>query len=281
MKKTIKVETSRKPVFQISNIIYKQVVYWGGSSRISLGMNLLKPWNDPDQTFPLIVWICGGAWLGLDKGAHIAELAYLADQGYVVASVDYRTSNTAAMPGPLEDVKAAIRWLRAHAAEFAIDPTRVAVMGESAGGHLAAMVGLTGDDTRFDTGEHLDQSSTVQTAIIWYGPSDIVRFDAQASPDRISPVDAMVGARDRQDSRFEAASPLCSVRKNAPPFLLLHGTDDALVPILESEKLYNALLAEGNDVDFIAIEGADHADNHFFQPAVRQVISDYLRQHLN
>ena len=281
MKKTIQVETSRKPVFQISNIIYKQVVYWGGSSRISLGMNLLKPWNDPDQAFPLIVWICGGGWLGLDKGAHIAELAYLADQGYVVASVDYRTSNTAAMPGPLEDVKEAIRWLRAHASEFAIDPERVAVMGESAGGHLAAMVGLTGNDARYDTGDNLDQSSAVKTAIVWYGPSDIVSFDADASLDRISPVDAMVGARDREDPRFKAASPLCSVQKNAPPFLLLHGTADTLVPISESEKLYDALLAKGNDADFVAIQGADHADNHFFQPAVRQVISDYLRQHLS
>lgn len=280
MKRTIQVETSRRPVFQISSIVYKQVVYWGGSSRISLGMNLLKPWNDPGQTFPLLVWICGGAWLGLDKGAHIAELAYLADQGYVVASVDYRTSNTAAMPGPLEDVKAAIRWLRAHAAEFAIDPNRVAVMGESAGGHLASMVGLTGDDTRFDTGDHLDQSSKVQTAIVWYGPSDIVQFDAQASPDRVSPVDAMVGARDRQDPRFAAASPLCQVGKGMPPFLLLHGTADGLVPISESEKLYDAMIAQENDVEFVAIEGADHADKHFFQPAVREVISDYLRRHL-
>ena len=281
MKRTIQVETSRRPVFQISNIIYKQVVYWGGSSRVSLGMNLLKPWNDPGQTFPLVVWICGGGWLGLDKGAHIAELAYLADQGYVVASVDYRTCNMSAMPGPLEDVKAAIRWLRAHAAEFAIDPTRVAVMGESAGGHLAAMVGLTGNEAGFDTGEHLDQSSAVQTAIIWYGPSDIVNFGANASPDWISPIEAMVGVRNRQDPRFAAASPLCHVRKNAPPFLLLHGTADALVPFSESEKLYDALLAEGNNVDFVAIEGADHADNHFFQPAVRQVIRDYLRQHLD
>jgi len=139
---------------------------------------------------------------------------------------------------------------------------------------------LTGDDTRFDTGDHLDQSSKVQTAIVWYGPSDIVRFDAQASPDRVSPVDAMVGARDRQDPRFAAASPLGQVGKGMPPFLLLHGTSDGLVPISESEKLYDAMIAQENDVEFVAIEGADHADNHFFQPAVREVISDYLRRHL-
>ena len=107
-------------------------------------MDLIYP-EDLGRKYPCIVWICGGAWLEMDKSAHLAYLAGLARSGFVVASVEYRTSNEAKFPKQLEDVKSAIRYLRAHADRFCIDPEHFGVMGESAGGYLAAMTALATD----------------------------------------------------------------------------------------------------------------------------------------
>lgn len=131
--------------------------------------------TDNTRKYPCVVWICGGAWIQMDRSAHLAYLSVLAQQGFVVASVEYRTSNEAKFPAPLQDVKAGIRYLRAHADRFNIDPDRIGVMGESAGGYLTCMAALATDPV-YDVGENLEYSSAVQAACPWYPPTDFRGF---------------------------------------------------------------------------------------------------------
>jgi acetyl esterase/lipase len=247
-------------------------------------LDLIVPQTLPKALRPLVVWLCGGAWLSLDKGAHILELKHLAEAGYIVASVDYRTSNQVHFPGPLEDVKAAIRYLRAHAAIYGIDPDRVAVMGESAGGHLAEMVGVTGDLADFDTGDWLDFSSKVQAVVDWYGPSDFTTMRAINSEEGnldASPEYLLAGTNMKGDPEvLRGMSPVNFVTANTPPFLILHGNADTIVPFSQSEQLYEALEAKNVYAELYEIEGASHADIHFSQPMVQKIIRDFLDEHL-
>mgnify|MGYP000354464267 FL=1 len=128
MKKSIDICVKSPQYVTITNLSFTQVDSWFGHCKRDLKMDLIYP-EDPGRKYPCIVWICGGAWLEMDKSAHLAYLAGLARSGFVVASVEYRTSNEAKFPKQLEDVKSAIRYLRAHADRFCIDPEHFGVMG--------------------------------------------------------------------------------------------------------------------------------------------------------
>lgn len=138
MKRTIHVKPAAPQYSVITNITFAQTDAWFGHTTQDLRMDLIYP-EDTAHDYPCIVWICGGAWLSIDKSAHLAYLSELARAGFVVASVQYRTSNEAKFPAQLCDVKAAIRYLRAHAARYHIDEAHIGVMGESAGGYLTCM----------------------------------------------------------------------------------------------------------------------------------------------
>lgn len=162
MKRTIHVKPAAPQYSVITNITFAQTDAWFGHTTQDLRMDLIYP-EDTAHDYPCIVWICGGAWLSIDKSAHLAYLSELARAGFVVASVQYRTSNEAKFPAQLCDVKAAIRYLRAHAARYHIDEAHIGVMGESAGGYLTCMAALC-DDPAYEVGEYLSYSSKVQAA---------------------------------------------------------------------------------------------------------------------
>ena len=130
---------------------------------------------------PLIVWIHGGAWSAGSKDR--CPALPLLEDGYAVASVTYRFSQHAVFPAQIEDCRAAVRWLRAHAAELNIDPERIGAWGSSAGGHLVALLGVAGDKTDWDKGENLDQSARVRAVVNWFGPADLLTMGAQSSAD--------------------------------------------------------------------------------------------------
>jgi acetyl esterase/lipase len=134
-----------------------------------------------EKPVPLVVWIHGGAWAGGTKER--CPALPLLDGGFAVASVTYRFSQHAKFPAQIEDCKAAIRWLRAHAKELNFDPDRIGAWGSSAGGHLVALLGTTGDEKDWDKGENLDQSSKVQAVVDWFGPSNLLTMGAQSRPD--------------------------------------------------------------------------------------------------
>lgn len=224
---------------------------------------------------PVVVWIHGGAWQFGDRRylpqtlAANAVFEALLAAGIAAASIDYRLSGEATFPAQLHDAKSAIRYLRHHADPLGLDSDRIGVWGESAGGHLAALVALTGGrhpELEGDLGV-TGPSSTVQAAVDWYGVSDLPSMpllrgavsSAGASVRPALPADP--GARLLGGALADLArpaSPVTYVTPEAPPFLLVHGTADVDVPFEQSSLLHGALLAAGAESELVAVEGADH-----------------------
>jgi acetyl esterase/lipase len=236
-------------------------------------------------TPPLVVWIHGGAWLSGDR-RYLPETlrpnqlfdATLA-AGLAVASVDYRHAREAPFPAQLHDVKAALRYLRTHAQELGVDVTRVGVWGESAGGHLAALLALTADrdDLEGDVGVP-GSAGGVDAVVDWYGVAD-----PDALP-RMPPPAAMMQLPDHPSDLLLAgagpgthddAAPLRQVHPGAPPFLLLHGTADRLVPFTQSEALLDALRAAQVPARLIPVPGADHI--FFGAPDIDELVTVSVR----
>jgi arylsulfatase A-like enzyme/dienelactone hydrolase len=229
---------------------------------------------------PLIVWVHGGAWLGGSKERPPA-LPFLKD-GYAVASINYRLSQHATFPAQLEDCKAAIRWLRANAGKYGIDPDRIGVWGSSAGGHLVALLGCTGDVVDFDKGGNLDVSSRVQAVCDFFGPSDFLQMSKMPSdidhdaPD--SPEAKLIGGAVHENKDKAAqANPITYVSRDDPPFLILHGDQDRTVPINQSELLHDALRKAGVDSTFHVVKGAGHG---FGGPEIQEMVRSFFAKHL-
>lgn len=187
-----------------------------------------------------------------------------------VAAVDYRVTAQAPYPAAVCDVKQAIRFLKAHSGEFGIDKEHIAVMGESAGGYLAAMAGV--NDPAYDTGDWLGESSAVQAVIDYYGVADLKVTGNDPACDR--QIAEFAGSSD--PAALEQASPVYRVGPDAPPFLIFHGDSDQLVPISESEALYEALIRQGVRADFYVVEGEEHGADAFYQPNIREIICGFL-----
>ena len=192
----------------------------------------------------------GGAWRGGSKERNPA-LRFL-DKGYAVAGINYRLSQHALFPAQIQDCKAAIRWLRTHAPQYGCDGNRVGVWGSSAGGHLVALLGTTGDVPTFDTGPNLTVSSRVQAVCDWFGPTDFLRMnDVLGAMDHDaadSPESRLVGGPIQENREAVVrANPISYITFDDPPFLIMHGDQDQLVPPNQSELLYHALQEAGVD----------------------------------
>ena len=161
---------------------------------------------DTGETLPLIIWVHGGAWRGGNK-THYRPMEYLS-AGYAGASINYRLSQHAVFPAQIEDVKAAVRWLRANAKTYRLDPNRFAAWGSSAGGHLVAMLGTAGDVAEFEVGENLEVSSKVQAVVDYFGPTDFLQMDAHRLPNGLvhdapdSPESKLIGGPIQENYRF-------------------------------------------------------------------------------
>jgi len=210
--------------------------------------------------WPLIVWIHGGGWTGGNKEKP-PGLSFLR-HGFALASINYRLSQDAVFPAQLLDCKAAIRWLRAHAAENGIDPNRIGVWGASAGGHLVALLGTTGDVKEFDTGENSGASSRVQAVCDWFGPTDFASDPKADTPD--SPQARLIGGPISQNAqKAQRANPIHYITKDDPPFLIVHGDKDAVVPLEQSQLLADALEKAGVKVTFHIVPGGEHGGPEF------------------
>ena len=280
MRETVRIEVTQPNWTACTGVTFSQVDGWFGHVRKDLKLDIIYP-EDPGNLYPCIIWICGGAWLTMDKSAHLPYLAQLARSGFVVASVEYRTSNEAVFPAQLIDVKSAVRYLRAHAGRYRIDPERFGVMGESAGGHLTAMAALA-DDPAFDVGEYLEYSSRVQAACPWYPPADVTSFPYDSPVIAAASPESLMLGKNVMLNKEEAmkACPVSYVSKDAPPFMILHGTDDHTVPFSQGEILHDRLEEAGCDVRLTAIEGADHADRQFFQEETWRRIRAFFQEKL-
>ena len=236
----------------------------------------------PGPPRPLIAYIHGGAWRGGSKDQ--CPAGSLLPLGYAVASIEYRFSQDAIYPAQIEDCKAAIRWLRAHSAEYGIDPKRVGVWGASAGGHLVALMGVTGHVSDFDTGENLDQSSAVQCVVDFFGPTDFLHYGLVPNPRLDAPDSAVAQLLGGQVTTHHAearrASPVYFVTKDAAPFLILHGDHDPLVPLQQSQELLADLQKEAVECTLKVVIGGGHGGPGFNTPANQKLIVDFLERHL-
>lgn len=211
---------------------------------------------------PLILYIHGGGWMGghtRHSGAlsdFPKVLASLAAEGFTVASLEYRLSNEAQFPAQLQDSNAAIRFLRAHAGDYRIDPTRVGVWGGSAGGHLAALTAVTCRNTTLDPASAND--GCVQAAVTWYGVYDFTGMTA--TPDGNAAGGKLLGCgKTCPDDKVRSVSPVAYIDAKDPPFLLIHGDDDKVVPVAQSHLGETALKKAGVSVESIYIPGVDHS----------------------
>ncbi|MGW5655114.1 alpha/beta hydrolase fold domain-containing protein [Streptomyces humi] len=238
--------------------LLRGAVYAAPAGIRPLELDLWLP-DEPHDPLPVVVYVHGGGWRTgsrTDMGPrfrpwHPSPFARLAQAGFAVASLDYRLTGEATYPAQLEDVTAALAWLHARAGELGLDTGRVVTWGESAGAHLATLLALT---------------TPVLGCVAWYGPTDLTTLPAQSQPgtyDATSPTTRealLIGAPlAAAPERARAASPVSHVTADAPPFLILHGTDDALIPLAQGEQLAAALSQAGAHVDFRPVPGADHA----------------------
>ena len=239
------------------------------------------------QNLPLLIWIHGGAFrMGNKEGNENDPLPFdYLTQGYALASLNYRLSQHALFPAQIEDCKAAVRWLRAHAARFKLDPDCILAWGPSAGGHLVTMLGVAGHVTEFEVGEHLDVSSRVHAVVDYFGPTDFLQMDTQRLPDgqihdaADSPESELVGGPIQENKEKVArANPITYVTGDAPPFLIIHGDEDPLVPYGQSVILVEALEKAGVDVTFYTVEGAGHG--RFTDPKVPELTQAFLEKHV-
>ena len=285
MRRRISVEARRPQLVCDAGVAFATVDGWFGHVTRSLKMDIIYP--EAPRGFaeaihcPCVLWLCGGGWLDMDRSAHLPYLARLARRGFVVASAEYRTSNIAPYPASVKDAKSAIRFLKARADRYNIDGARIGVMGESAGGYLAAMAALDASPG-LDEGAHLEYPSDVQAACAWYPPADFSRMPPARRDEAAGSFESLFlgknAAMHPEDAA--AASPVRFVTGDAPPFLLIHGNRDGFVPLACSESLYERLVDAGRDAELVEIEGAGHSDIAFFQDEVQDLIADFFSKKL-
>lgn len=280
MRKKICIQAKEPQYSVTTGITFSQVDTWFGHTRKDLKLDLIYP-EDKSRTYPCIVWICGGGWLLMDRSAHLAYLSELARNGFVVASVEYRTSNEAQLPAQVQDVKTAIRYLRAHAKRYNIDTDKFGVMGESAGGYLTCMAALA-DDPIYDTEEWSGYSSKVQAACPWYPPTDFRGFPYASAKDCEAAPESLLLGKNVMEHGAEALQycPVSQVTKDAPPFMIIHGNQDHTVPFEQGVILHDLLEEAGCDVTLLEVDGSDHADVPFFQKEMWEEIRKFFTEKL-
>lgn len=227
----------------------------------------------------LLVWIHGGAFMGGDKAENYAIWSDLMKSGYAVATINYRLSGDAKWPAQITDCKAAIRFLRAHAKDYNLAPGRIAVWGSSAGGHLAALVGTSGEAKKLDVGEYLDQSSAVSCSVDMFGPIDFEKMPQFSSP--ASPEARMWGrATSEALDLAREACPITYLSKTTPPVLIFHGDADSVVNISQSQLFDAAMKKAGAPGDFVTLSGVGHSHVAVWMKE-RESIMTFFKRHLS
>lgn len=232
----------------VRDVAYREV---GG---VELSLDLYYP-QTGSSPYPTVMYVHGGGWTSGSKrgGAGMIDIPTLLDHGYLVASVDYRLAPEWKFPSQIEDVVCAVRYLRTHAAELEIDPSRIGAYGGSAGGHLVSLLG-TADDGAFRGDCRWEASGRVQAVVDMFGPADFSLFEFSGSDKAMS----IFGAAEGTDPIFVRASPVTWASSDDPPFLILHGDSDPVVPLAQSQSLYDHLHAVGVPVELVIVKNAGH-----------------------
>lgn len=252
----------------------------------ALKMDILAPWSQrydylKSDPRPLIVFVQGSSWRQPTMGEEIPQLVQFVKAGYIVATVQHRNSlDGHSFPAFLQDVKTAIRFLRAHAKQYAIDPQRVAIWGTSSGANASLLVALTPNDPRYKTAEYADQSDAVNAVVSCFAPTDVVDTFKNASQVPGSDIlqYSLFGTDpSKWDDIKRQMSPLYQIKdgQKYPPFLLLHGDADKVVPYHQMEDMYHALEEHGVSVEAYRVKGANH-ERDFWSQTIYDIVKDFL-----
>ena len=256
----------------------------------SLTMDIFTPTLTRGK-LPVVVWIYGCAWRGAwRRDASLPGMNVVGDlvgRGYAMASITHRLSSEAVFPAQIEDCKAAIRFLRANAAKYSLNANHIGVWGASSGGHLASLLGTSGDVKAVEgtVGDNLGVSSRVQCVVDYFGPSDMNKFKGQPVWPKVddpkSPLCQLFGGllADKQD-RVAQANPITYITRDCPPFLVAHGDKDNSVPFNQSELLVDALKKAGVDVTFQVVQGGGHGFNPAQSQKLMPIVTAFLDKHL-
>ena len=238
---------------------------------------------------PLIIWVHGGAWQGGSKDAGNPALRFL-EKGYAVAAINYRLSQHAIFPAQIQDCKEAVRFLRANAKKYNLNPDAFGVWGASAGGHLVALLGTSGGvkELALPDSPNKDVSDRVACVVDLFGPTDLLKMAAQSKPnskiDHDSPnapeAKLIGGAVQENKEKAAKANPITYAGKDAAPFLILHGDSDPLVPLGQSELLKDALDKAGVAVELVVIKNGGHGGPGFASPENQDKIAAFFEKHL-
>jgi acetyl esterase/lipase len=276
-------------IARCAEVVVQENITYGKTDDTELKLDLARP--EGDGPFPAIVFIHGGGWSQGSRQGYGGQIQEAAKRGYVAATISYRlmqfdeseketTTATPIFPAQIHDAKAAIRWLRANAEKYNVDPDRIGVTGGSAGGHLSLLVGLTDPAANLE-GESgsPDQSSRVQAVVNVYGPTDMTFCYEKSSVVWIFRL-FMGGTPDEADERYKAASPITYVSKDDPPVLTLHGDQDVLVPVEQAKVLDEKMKAAGASHTLMVFEGQRHGFRAEHQQKAMNAMWAFFDQHL-
>ncbi|WBL21568.1 alpha/beta hydrolase [Zunongwangia sp. HRR-M8] len=274
------------------NITFAQPLIHLTDRSINLKMDILKP--QIDKKLPVVLFIPGGGFLRSNKASFIQQRLALAEKGYLVASMEYRTVPNGKFPDALVDVKSAIRFLKANAEKYGLSRNNIAVMGDSAGGYLAALAGTTNNHTSFDIGDFLEENSNVNAVIDLYGLSNLGEiakdFSEETKEKHQSPASSeylfLNGTppfdeveKDLNKS-IAKSDPATYISADTPPFLLMHGDKDQLVSPSQTEYLYDALQDSGIEAKRYVVKNAEHGGAYWVQPQIINIMTSFLNEHL-
>lgn len=264
--------------------VMRDVVFGTGGGR-DLTMHIVVPKKKAESPAPAYVWIHGGGWMGGTKEGGVRQVIPMVRKGFVGATIEYRLTGEAPFPAQIEDCKCAIRYLRAHAEKYNIDPDRIAVGGSSAGGHLVALLGTSGGIKELEgDGGWPDQASTVQAVVDLYGPTDFKLFVTtkgyESHNQDKSPESRLLGGGEvlPQADAIKRVNPITYVDSDDPPFLIIHGSNDRTVPPNQSETFHEALEKANVPSRLKIIDGAGHGGPKFSDPDIQQMKMDFLSQ---
>lgn len=266
---------------------HKDIVYGKGGD-VDLHLDIAQP-SSGGGPYPAVVCVHGGAWVAGHRGELHGIVRYLAQNGYVASTITYRLAPKDPWPAQIEDVRCAVRFLRANARKYNVDPNRIAVLGASAGGHLSLLAGLMQDGPE-GKGGHADESSKVQAVVNYFGPTDfrvwtvpqlgenLLRIGVRRDSNGI--LKDFLGTSDRKAEIMAIASPVANVHKKAPPVLTFHGTLDCLVPDSQARILHDALKKADVPERLEILEGAPHGWTGAAQERTNRITVEFLNKHL-
>jgi acetyl esterase/lipase len=238
-------------------VVFERDLEFANPDNQRLQVNIARP-KEGNGPFPAVVCIHGGGFRAGKRESYDKLCFTLAQNGYVAITVTYRLAPAYPFPAAVLDCKSAVRWLRANAVKYHVDPARIGVTGGSAGGHLAQFLGVTAGVKEFDAGENLDRSSAVACVVNFYGPSDLTKsYGKSVDAAQVLPL-FFAGDLSTKLREHIVGSPLYWVTPNAAPTLVVHGTDDKYVAYEQAGWMVDKLKASAVEAELLTLEGAGH-----------------------